>query len=80
MKMLRKIWTLPVKLYQVTLSPLLGANCRFEPSCSHYMVGAVDEWGIFRGTWLGLKRICRCHPWGGSGVDEVPKKEVQKQS
>ncbi len=79
MKWLRQVWTFPVKIYQVTLSPLLGANCRFEPSCSHYMVGAVDEWGILKGTWLGIKRICRCHPWGGSGVDEVPKRDARRQ-
>ncbi|MBX2814921.1 MAG: membrane protein insertion efficiency factor YidD [Saprospiraceae bacterium] len=75
-----KVWLLPVKIYQATLSPLLGANCRFDPSCSHYMVGAVQEWGILKGTWLGLRRIFRCHPWGGHGPDPVPKKQHSSSS
>ncbi len=64
----------PVRMYQIFLSPLLGKNCRFNPTCSNYMLQAVDEWGLFKGSWLGLKRIMRCHPWGGSGEDPVPKK------
>jgi len=64
----------PVRLYQKVLSPLLGPSCRYEPTCSHYMIEAVTEWGIFRGTWLGVKRIFRCHPWAGFGPDPVPKK------
>ena len=76
MKYLRKIYIFPIKIYQWTISPLLGQTCRFEPSCSHYAVEAVEEWGIFKGTWLGLRRIFRCHPWGGHGFDPVPKKDV----
>jgi putative membrane protein insertion efficiency factor len=60
---------LPVRLYQVTLSPLLGRHCRFEPTCSHYFIGAVRKYGPLRGTLKGLWRICRCNPWGGSGYD-----------
>ncbi|MEP7266503.1 MAG: membrane protein insertion efficiency factor YidD [Saprospiraceae bacterium] len=66
---------LPVRLYQILISPLLGANkCRYQPTCSHYMIGAIKEWGPIKGTWLGIKRISRCHPWGGWGFDPVPKK------
>ncbi|HRI00151.1 MAG TPA: membrane protein insertion efficiency factor YidD [Saprospiraceae bacterium] len=63
----------PVRLYQIFLSPLLGKNCRFEPTCSNYMIQAVKEWGPFYGFWLGLRRISRCHPWGHCGEDPVPK-------
>jgi uncharacterized protein len=61
-----------VRLYQLFISPLLGANCRYSPTCSAYMIGSIREWGPLKGTWLGLKRIGRCHPWGGSGHDPVP--------
>jgi len=73
--MLKKIFIFPVRVYQLTLSPLLGAHCRYEPSCSQYMIDAINEWGPFKGIWLGLKRIGRCHPWGGHGHDPVPKKQ-----
>ncbi|MBK7233620.1 MAG: membrane protein insertion efficiency factor YidD [Saprospiraceae bacterium] len=74
MKWLNYIIIGPIRLYQIVLSPLLGKNCRFEPTCSNYMLQAVNEWGLFYGTWLGIKRITRCHPWGGHGDDPVPKK------
>jgi uncharacterized protein len=74
----RQILILPIRLYQITISPLLGVNkCRFQPTCSHYMIGAIEEWGVFRGFWLGLKRIGRCHPWGKFGPDPVPKKGMK---
>ncbi|MBP8726674.1 MAG: membrane protein insertion efficiency factor YidD [Saprospiraceae bacterium] len=69
---------IPVKTYQYLISPLLGKNCRFEPSCSNYMLEAVSIWGPVKGLWLGLRRISRCHPWGGSGVDPVPQKQTKK--
>jgi hypothetical protein len=65
-------FVLLIKLYQVTLSPLLGPKCRFTPSCSHYAVEALKKYGIFKGSWLALKRISKCHPWGGHGYDPVP--------
>lgn len=72
--MLRKLFILPIRLYQLMLSPLLGPNkCRFQPTCSHYAIEAIEEWGIFKGTWLGVKRILKCHPWGPFGPDPVPK-------
>ena len=63
---------IPVRLYQITLSPLLPKACRYEPSCSNYMLEAVRKHGVFKGTWLGVKRIARCAPWGGYGPDPVP--------
>src|SRR5688572_3198399 len=61
-----------VVVYQWTLSPVLGNNCRFEPSCSHYAVEALSKHGALRGSWLAIRRILRCHPWGGAGYDPVP--------
>ncbi|MEL6391053.1 MAG: membrane protein insertion efficiency factor YidD [Bacteroidota bacterium] len=78
-KVLSEIFILPIKLYQWLLSPILynvfGMRCRYQPTCSHYAIGAIREWGIIRGTWIGLKRILRCHPWGGHGHDPVPKRQ-----
>jgi hypothetical protein len=62
-----------VWLYRYTVSPLIGANCRFQPTCSEYARQALHEHGGIKGTWLSLKRISRCHPWGGSGNDPVPR-------
>ncbi len=61
-----------VRVYQVVLSPVLGGRCRFAPSCSHYAIEAYERHGALRGTWLTLRRLLRCHPWGGSGFDPVP--------
>ncbi|MEY3240065.1 MAG: rane protein insertion efficiency factor YidD [Bacteroidota bacterium] len=77
--MLKYLFIIPIKIYQVTLSPLLGANkCRYTPTCSHYAVEALHEWGFFKGSYLAAKRILSCHPWGGFGEDPVPKKEKPK--
>lgn len=64
-----------VWLYRILISPWLGNNCRFSPSCSQYALDALRTHGAFRGTWLAAKRIGRCHPWGGSGYDPVPEKQ-----
>jgi putative membrane protein insertion efficiency factor len=76
MKTLLRILALPfialIKLYQWFISPLLGAKCRFTPTCSHYGLEAFKKYGIFKGFWLTAKRISRCHPWGGHGYDPVP--------
>lgn len=71
----RDFLILLVRLYQVTLSPFLGRHCRFYPTCSHYAVEALQEHGAMRGSWLTLRRILRCHPFGGKGFDPVPAKE-----
>lgn len=69
---LRHIALLPVYAYRACISPILPPTCRYTPTCSAYMVEAVMKYGIFRGGWLGIKRLLRCHPWGGSGYDPVP--------
>lgn len=69
--MLARLLTFPVRVYQRAISPLLPPMCRFQPTCSHYMIEAIERYGV-RGAWLGTKRICRCHPWGGQGYDPVP--------
>jgi uncharacterized protein len=58
-----------VRVYQWTLSPIVGRQCRFEPTCSRYFIGAVRKYGAIRGAWRGVKRICRCHPWNPGGYD-----------
>jgi putative membrane protein insertion efficiency factor len=67
------IWLL-VRIYQLILSPWLPNACRYTPTCSQYMIEALEVWGPFKGTWLGLKRLSTCHPWGGHGHDPVPPK------
>ena len=61
-----------IRAYQWTVGPALPRSCRFEPSCSRYAYTAIDRYGPVRGTWLTLKRLARCQPWGGSGYDPVP--------
>jgi putative membrane protein insertion efficiency factor len=72
--LLQWLLILPIKLYQVTLSPLLGQNkCRYQPSCSHYAIEAIQVWGVWRGARLALLRILRCHPWSEHPMhDPVP--------
>lgn len=77
-QILKKLLILPIRFYQLAISPILGPSCRYEPTCSHYMIQAIEEWGVFKGTWMGLKRIARCHPWGGHGYDPVPKREEEQ--
>ncbi len=69
-----RLVSLPVHAYRLVLSPLLPPACRFEPSCSRYALEALAVHGALRGTALAVRRICRCHPWGGMGFDPVPPK------
>jgi putative membrane protein insertion efficiency factor len=68
-----------IRGYQILISPILtfiagpGSGCRFDPTCSQYMIEAVEKHGVLRGLWLGLRRLMRCHPWGGKGFDPVPE-------
>jgi putative membrane protein insertion efficiency factor len=61
-----------IRAYQLLLAPVLPPSCRYYPSCSHYAVEAIARHGPWRGAWLGVRRLLRCHPWGGSGYDPVP--------
>ena len=76
------IWTilgfpiiLLVKIYQWVISPILPQSCRYTPTCSAYMIEAIQVWGPIKGTYLGIKRIASCHPWGGHGHDPVPTRK-----
>lgn len=67
-----RLLILLVRAYQYLISPLLGGNCRFYPTCSSYMIEAIETHGVIKGVWLGLRRIGRCHPYSDGGVDPVP--------
>jgi len=80
--MLKKILIFPFKLvirfYQIAISPYTPASCRFSPTCSQYSIEALETHGLFQGGWLAIKRISKCHPWGGSGYDPVPEKKEKQ--
>ncbi|MBV0910946.1 membrane protein insertion efficiency factor YidD [Anianabacter salinae] len=69
---LAHVAALPVRAYRLILSPWVGMNCRYQPTCSAYALEALEKHGAFRGGWLTIRRIGRCHPLGGSGIDNVP--------
>ena len=71
-KLFARVLLTPVYSYRYVISPLLGVNCRFTPTCSAYTIEAIEKYGALRGGWLAVKRIVRCHPFGGSGDDPVP--------
>lgn len=71
-KFFGKLLILPIRFYQRFISPLTPPACRYTPTCSQYAVEAIRRHGPVRGLWLAIKRIIRCHPWGGSGYDPVP--------
>lgn len=71
--MFRRLLILPIRFYQRCISPLTPPSCRYTPTCSQYMVEAIEKHGALRGLYLGTRRILRCHPWGGSGYDPVPE-------
>jgi len=71
-RVLTQLLLLPVYFYKSVISPLTPPSCRFTPTCSEYAVEALKKYGPFKGLYLAIKRILRCHPWGGSGYDPVP--------
>ncbi|MFO8023306.1 MAG: membrane protein insertion efficiency factor YidD [Perlabentimonas sp.] len=71
-KILIFVFTLPIRLYQIVVSPFFPASCRYTPTCSTYCMEAIKKHGPLKGGWLCLKRISSCHPWGGHGYDPVP--------
>lgn len=76
MKAIRKFFSflvlIPIYFYRYCISPLKPATCRYVPTCSEYALIAIKKYGPIKGTWLAMKRIARCHPWGGHGYDPVP--------
>ena len=73
----RQVVHVVIRLYQLTFSALIGRQCRYAPSCSHYLDEAVARHGVWAGTWMGAARVCRCHPWGDSGFDPVPSQRPE---
>ena len=84
-ELVKTIIRLIIRFYQIVLRPVMkaiagpGAGCRFSPTCSHYFLQAVEDHGSLKGSWLGIRRILRCHPWGGSGYDPVPPRSEEQQ-
>ena len=72
MTILAKALSAPIHLYRMVISPILPNSCRYQPSCSAYALEAITRHGPAKGFWLGLRRVLRCHPWGGQGYDPVP--------
>lgn len=72
MNLLAELLILPIKFYRACISPMLPAVCRYQPTCSQYAIEALRRHGPLKGLWLAVRRISRCHPWGGSGYDPVP--------
>jgi len=81
--MLNKVATFPLLIlirgYQLIISPLLGSNCRFMPTCSEYAMESLRSHGLIKGSYLTVKRIGKCHPWGGHGYDPIPTKKVENK-
>jgi putative membrane protein insertion efficiency factor len=81
--MLNKVATFPLLIlirgYQLIISPLLGSNCRFMPTCSEYAMESLRSHGLIKGSYLTIRRIGKCHPWGGHGYDPIPTKKVENK-
>ena len=81
--MLNKVATFPLLIlirgYQLIISPLLGSNCRFLPTCSEYAMESLRSYGLIKGSYLTIKRIGKCHPLGGHGYDPIPTKKVENK-
>jgi hypothetical protein len=70
--MIKNVFIYCIKLYQYTISPILGPHCRFHPTCSNYAIESIKKHNIFKAIYISIKRVLRCHPWGKSGDDPVP--------
>ncbi|MEO1689297.1 MAG: membrane protein insertion efficiency factor YidD [Pseudomonadota bacterium] len=80
MSPLARLLTVPIHAYRLLISPWLGRNCRFAPTCSEYALEALRTHGALRGGWLAARRVTRCHPWGGSGFDPVPPAKTERET
>ena len=80
--MINRIVTLPiivfVKLYQLFLSPIIGQNCRYLPTCSEYTIECLKQFGLIKGIFLSIRRVSKCHPWGSHGYDPIPNNVEEK--
>lgn len=76
MNILSRFLLVIIRIYQCTFSSFMGKSCRYYPTCSVYTAESIRRFGAFRGSWLGVKRICRCHPYNNGGYDPVPEKET----
>ncbi len=74
MRLISNFFIFLIKIYQGLISPWFPSSCRHQPTCSCYSIDAIRIWGPFKGVWLGIKRLAKCHPWGKRGYDPVPKK------
>lgn len=74
-----KLIILPIQLYRLFISPVLGPHCRYEPTCSAYAIHAIEHFGVFKGLWMAFMRILRCHPWHEGGYDPVPDKKAEPE-
>ncbi|OOZ40086.1 membrane protein insertion efficiency factor YidD [Solemya pervernicosa gill symbiont] len=75
---MRRLFILIIQGYRYLISPIVGSNCRFYPSCSCYALTAVERYGALKGGWLSVKRVSRCHPWHPGGVDPVPEPNQER--
>lgn len=75
---MKTVFIFLIKVYQKCISPFCSGCCRFRPTCSQYTIEALQTHGVIKGLYLGIKRILKCHPWGGSGYDPVPPKKIKK--
>ena len=71
-KLFTTLLILPIRFYRAAISPMFPPACRYVPTCSQYAIEAITKYGPLKGLWLAVKRLLRCHPWGGSGFDPVP--------
>ena len=80
--MINRIITFPIivsiKFYQLFISPIIGQNCRYLPTCSKYTIGCLQQFGLIKGIFLSIKRISKCHPWGSHGHDPIPNNLEKK--
>ena len=70
----RNLGVLILRIYRAVISPVYGDVCRYYPSCSSFALQAIQQYGVVRGSWMGIRRIARCHPWAAGGVDDVPQR------
>jgi putative membrane protein insertion efficiency factor len=76
----RNVCVIILSAYRSVISPLYGDVCRYYPSCSYFTLQAIQRYGVIRGSWMGIRRIARCHPWAEGGIDDVPARRVERYS